>query len=593
MSFENPTMTEQDNINKDDENEGARFISFTEVFSLVKNHLSQRWQIVPTVGGKFSQNEVYRKESIINEYLKPNTKGWFFWKKVGINDMPKRASFEEDLKAALQKASNDLGGGKAVDAITKTIFNAFANDISATRSAVISQSLAIADEANKSLKRSIAGTPGAFKVVPQACWFSEELQKLSGRDLLTIFPEAEADVLLHVLGKAMIGYNGVEVVEGKIEHSARAYAIMVDQVGGLGKSTLMDWISEAVSTLGFKTSQVNPNMSKFGWGEVISADITFLDDLDNLKLGELISGHMIKSIVTNATVRTEQKGQPAIETKSTTTVLCASNTTDPRHLFDMDGGGKGRLNQLQTYTVHELDKRFGVRDNGFIKEHWTALAEKLKISVQTLAMYLLAKAAEVFSASIGIRVVDQRIVKSTDNLQTVMTALRADLRISPDMTYTEDFMSSISNFMALSLAVAKVEPEKAEKILTAARLDLKTLLSYLEAIANYPDLHPDIRDMILPDTLDKASIAFTFDKIPQLKNQKNVRSYAKAFETAMLELVSVQGFAYPKSLSFYDAKWNSATSGCLVAFEKFRTNPEAYKTFASRELRELASYLTA
>lgn len=593
MSVENPHMTEQANIDKDKEGDQSdQWVSVVSVLDGVRRDLSQRYQIVPTVGGRFSQNELYYKATRIADNVTPTTKGWFFWKKALATDSDIIAQFEVAFKESLGKVRDDLGGGKAVNNMCTTVYNAFFNDIASSRSCVVSQSLAIADSANQNLKRSISGIPGAFKVVPQASWFSTELQKISGRELLTIFPEAEAEVLLNVIGKAMIGYNGSDVLEGKVEHSARAYAIMIDQVGGLGKSTLMDYISEAITTLGFRASRVNANMSKFGWGEVISADMTFLDDLDNLKLGELISGHLIKSIVTNAIVRTEQKGQAAMEVKSTTTVLCASNTTDPRHLFDMDGGGKGRLNQLQTYTVHELDRKFDGRNNGFIKEHWAALSERLGCTTQDLTMLLLARAAETFSASIGLTVVGQRIVRAEDNLQKITKELRADLRISPDMTYTEDFMSSIANFMALSLALANVDKVKAEKILIGSKLDLEILLAYLGGICEYAEMEPEIVDLLVPKTLDKTSLLYMKDKLPQLKNQKNVRSYAKAFETAMLELLSVQGFAYPKALSFYDAKWMSATSSSIEAYETFKNDAKNYASFNKPVLSALGKYLT-
>lgn len=523
---------------------------------------------VPRIGGSFSGFDIFAIEqgSPIDGMNVP--KEFKYWSKLDPTNEIKFNAFGRSAKGILEELAT-ANPSKAYQSQIGAIFGALFGRINDTRSALAAQ--AYIRSAKDKTMRTISGMSEAHKIVPLVEWFPQEIQNLDPVKLLSIFPEAEAKILMLVLGKALVGYSGCKLREGNLEHKARAYAMMIDNKGGLGKSTLMCWLREVMTKLGYNVTSVNMNMSKFGWGSVAQSDLALIDDLENDKLGELVASFQIKSLVTNGFLTVEEKGLPAQEVQSFTTVLGASNTSDPRHFFKMDAGSMSRLNQLQCYSENELSTMFGHFQKGGIYEQWTDHCKALGTTYHVLTSYLLARCAEYFLKEIGVSVDDKVLVKGVDNLQDTMEKLRDQLRISPKLTYTDDLLQGIGNAIALYLAARSdaFTDEEAQNHLREARLSPDILLGYI-ITAEYVKLPSDIYDRLFPKTLSKPSLRYAIAKATELGNQKRVKSYSSVFATITNELTSDQGFPYPSVLSFYEQRWQRSLDGCYKTYLDFK-----------------------
>ncbi len=568
MVLQNEHNTELENEKGNQEEENAFvLLSGWQVFEDFKVKIGHYYQFLPTIGGNFSGFDVYYSDNKLGISGIRTPENWKYWKKLDAGDAGQFAIFTERVKIALMRCvGDDDNDNKAYRAKVSMIFNAFVGRVGDNKSEIAMQAY-IRSKVDSTF-RTVSGVSGCHKIVPQVEWFSPELQKLDAKSMLTIFPDAEAEVLMLVLGKALVGYSGCNTAEGILDHKARSYAIMVDQKGGLGKSTLMQYIRSTMAKLGYSVTSVNMNMSNFGGGQTAQSDLALIDDLENKKLGQLISSFQIKSLVTNGQLMVEEKGMPAQEVQSLTTVLGASNTTDPRHFFEMDGGSMSRLNQLQTLSIDELTDRYGHYQDGGIYEQWNMLCDRYSCDIDTLTAYFLARCAEMFLAAIDVKVVNGMLVKGDDQLQETMEVLRNNLRISPVLTYTDDLLKGMGNFLVWMLAcTSKVNRDNVKDIFRNFQLSPDMLLAYiklseLKELPYYSDLYPD--------SLNKSSLVYANKKATQMSGMSNMRSYASCFEVVIGELVSSQGFPFPKSISFYSPRWDRALDGCLNNYEKYK-----------------------
>lgn len=562
----NRELTEAENIKaavNDEDDNVFELIALWEVWEDFISKVGREYQFVPDPEGRFSGFSVYYlcKKLEIKGLQTPES--FSYWRKLTHNDKQEYSKFYN--KASIVLAAMGSNASKEARNKLTAIFNSLLGRINDNRSELFSQAMArISADATV---RTLDGSPECHKVVPMVSWFSPQVQALDPLAMLSIFPEAEAKILMLILGKALVGYNGAVTREGVVDHTARAYGIMVDQVGGLGKSTIMNYVRETMAKLGFSVVAVNINMSRFGWGSIAKSDLALIDDLENEKLKAIITSAQIKSLTTNGTIRVEEKGIAACEMRSLTTVLGASNTTDPRHFFEMDGGSMSRLNQLQCHSPSYLTDKFGTFRQGAIKEHWDSLTASIDgCNIETLTSYLLARSAEYFMSEVGLSVVDGNLTKGEDRLMETMEALREQLRICPNMTYTDDFLKSLGKFQAYKLRRKSTEEAKLE--LRNLKLSPKLLIAYIEFYGS-DEVEDNIKNAIIPTTLDRESLRYAHKKLSEFKQQENTCSYSRSFENIISQLSSDRGFGYPRSLSFYDPKWELALDGAYGEYLKF------------------------
>lgn len=258
-------------------------------------------------------------------------------------------------------------------------------------------------------KISLSGGNGGVSFIPRHEWFREDIRKLTPGDLITILPAPELRVFLNILGRVVVGRNNSVSVEGtKIEHTFRAFCILIGLKGGIGKSTLMAHVNTALKYLGYTVADMPSFDRPFGWNKVIRSNLGYIDDLVPQSQKKFIGNELTKQIVSNGLCTTEQKGIDPIENLAKTVLIANSNSFNPRDLMNLDDGVLSRLNLLQCHDYSNIQKDALVTEASQdspdyrIKEHWEWLQEKYNLdSPIPLACWLLRLAADEFLLSCG------------------------------------------------------------------------------------------------------------------------------------------------------------------------------------------------
>lgn len=102
--------------------------------------------------------------------------------------------------------------------------------------------------------------------VPDREWFDSALHEVTMNDVFSIFPEAETEMLKLILGRIGVGRTNHKP-PGKdepVDHTARMAGVIVGKDAGLGKSTLFNGLTAALSKCGFTTHTFKSTEDRFG-----------------------------------------------------------------------------------------------------------------------------------------------------------------------------------------------------------------------------------------------------------------------------------------------------------------------------------------
>jgi hypothetical protein len=254
---------------------------------------------------------------------------------------------------------------------------------------------------------SLTGGDGGLYVVPQKSWFDLRFDSISIDDLLYLFPSAESKMLQYIIGRIFVGRGGTKSVEGiVVEHKARYMGIITGEPR-LGKSTFLDAISEAIQSLGFETTTISESSGRFGWAEIASSHFTFIDDLTKETQRRIISSGKIKQIVSNNVLKTENKGESAVNTQSQTVIIASSNSFNLRDFYNADSGIQDRIKILEIKTKAELckDKSLPYQVDETcpfnLHRHWQFIADKYNVSYESLIYWLIYLCVQEFLSVVG------------------------------------------------------------------------------------------------------------------------------------------------------------------------------------------------
>lgn len=402
------------------------------------------------------------------------------------------------------------------------------------------------------------GQSGAHKWVPPLEWFPEELQNYPVEDLLTLWPSAEKDQLMLILGRIVAGATGTVALEGYLEHTARAYAFIVGQGeagAGTGKSTFLNYLVQTLEALGYSTETINPRLGSFGWGKVARSDFAYIDDLtEGLQKG-LLENPVLKSVVSNGLLKVEEKGLPAYTVRSVTTVICCTNTTNYAHYLGMDAGSISRLNQLDTFTKDELDAAYPGQD-GRLREFWDGECDRLGVQPNLLMALVLRKSLDKFLEVTGHTLEDKTLVKdkAKDNLERVMRANREGFRIDVSLKHVSELIRVVGKSLAYHLSF-KSEGVREEYLATLPGLDLSPDL-VLPVLTVFCDCPKDkIPEELRLTQLSESCKPYLRPKLGVLKRCHGEKSLTSAFAAMVGELKSIKGFGYPSNLGSYSGLW--------------------------------------
>ena len=173
--------------------------------------------------------------------------------------------------------------------------------------------------------------------VPARSWFDEKLHEVTLADVFTIFPDAECEMLKMIIGRVGVGrsnHRPPNFLE-PIDHTARMAAVIVGKDAGLGKSTIFNGLTAALSKCGFLTHTFKSTEDRFGLKQAALADIAYKDDTAMKSLKAFLAAEETKILITNGLFQTEEKFQNSEQIWPKCVMLVNSNDWDAHFAYDL------------------------------------------------------------------------------------------------------------------------------------------------------------------------------------------------------------------------------------------------------------------
>ena len=242
--------------------------------------------------------------------------------------------------------------------------------------------------------------------VPDRSWFDPALKEVTLRDVFTIFPEAEREMLKLIIGRIGVGRSN-HLPPGRkdpVDHTARMAGVIVGKDAGLGKSTLFNGMTAAFSKCGFTTHTFKSTEDRFGLKAAALSDISYKDDTSLLSLKKFLAAEETKILITNGLFQVEEKFQNAEQIWPKTVILVNANDWNSKFAYDLDPGIIDRIKLISTYREYEVSKNrenlegtvsFGSPDLR-PRSHIPYLANKLGVSSEALYLWCLRLSTDRF-----------------------------------------------------------------------------------------------------------------------------------------------------------------------------------------------------
>lgn len=420
---------------------------------------------------------------------------------------------------------------------------------------------------------SLCGTSGATCFIPQKEWFSEKLQGVRSKDLITILPESERHMLMLTIGRALVGRDNSYTTEGTlIKHTFRAFCLMVGSEAGMGKSTIMNRVLSAFHLCGYNSEVIYDISSRFGWGVVANSHLGYLDDLTKASQKKFITHNLTKQLVSNGLITTELKGVDPVTTKSRTTVIACSNDYNPRDFHDMDSGLISRSHFLSTYKQPELEPIDTEYSEGSPdtrpRYHWDYVAKKAETDLEGLTLWFLHLCAEYFLDVVGYHHDGKMYQQSEEDLlEHTVKDLAKDYVIKSFSNATQNLMMTV-RFLVL-LYFPNSNRGKEDFIFSAKRLfqaiecfytvgnefnynSIRDLLQADYILRGKPDWHPHLGVTGINMTSIPAALFNTEQKVRSQSTEHEI------FTTLMSSIMGVSGFRLIGDPVWILRLWNEA-----------------------------------
>lgn len=238
--------------------------------------------------------------------------------------------------------------------------------------------------------------------LPHDSMFDECLNNLTIFDILSIFPETEARLLALSIGRALVGSDGTmtSIGQHEISHAFRTFCLIYG-AAGTGKSTLFNFLFEAVEKTGYKIAHFNNIDVKFGLGEIVNANFAYSDDLLTDTLKKLLQAPLFKQIITGQKIRAEVKFADAFEVRSISTLFACINDFNSSVLNFCDVGTLNRLAIITTKSNREINNSKGSgltvdSPNLRTRENIEWLTEKLGVHRDAIMLKFARLCADYF-----------------------------------------------------------------------------------------------------------------------------------------------------------------------------------------------------
>lgn len=310
---------------------------------------------------------------------------------------------------------------------------------------------------------TLNGANGARAWVPPVEWFAPSLRQLTFRDIFSIFPTIETQVLQLAIGRAAVGVNNSQTVEGTvIKHTSRMGVVVLGEDPGMGKSRIFEtWIS-AIQRCGYRVATFGKISSRFNLGNVLTADVAYKDDttLDTLK--SIFTSETTKTMITGGRAKVEDKGKDAVEVQCSAVLIACTNEINPRIAYDLDPGVVDRIKICSTFYKDELK---AVRMGGMAKDspdlkypqHLDWLCESLDVDASAIMLWATRLAVDEF-----LKVTSTVMPDGSNPLEIRVKNLTLDLRKTIHKDATKHILGGIwFSYMLRHCKNAKPVPIKA------------------------------------------------------------------------------------------------------------------------------------
>lgn len=290
--------------------------------------------------------------------------------------------------------------------------------------------------------------------VPAREWFDEKIQRVTLNDVFTIFPHAEVEMLKLILGRVGVGRSNhlPPNFPEPIDHTARMAAVIVGKDAGLGKSTIFNGLTAALSKCGFGTHTFKSTEDRFGLKAAALANIAYKDDTAMKSLKQFLAAEETKILITNGLFQTEEKFQNAEQIWPQCVLIVNSNDWDAHFAYDLDPGIIDRIKILSTYREYEVLKNrkalAGTASDGTPdlrpRSHIPFLADKLGVSPDALYLWCLRLATDRFWEVI------------TDTADPTVNRLQVEVRYwttRQRIRFKADTSQALVNAMAICAAI--------------------------------------------------------------------------------------------------------------------------------------------
>lgn len=407
--------------------------------------------------------------------------------------------------------------------------------------------------------------------VPPTRWFDPKITEIEERDILTIFPQAERELLCLLIGRIVVGRSGnwQPGLQKAIQHTCRMLGIILGIDAGLGKSYTCNQLINALKYAGYHVEAIS-KFGRFGIGSVANSHLAYKDDITAPELDRLLKegAGLLKSVVTNELIKCEEKFIAEHMTYSHTAMLLNTNAFSPNLLYGLDEGIVSRMKILSTirqYELNNFDSNPSSRDVSSASEgsptlspptHIPWLCKKYDIEPITLFLWLCRLCADKFYA----------LIESGDPnpLRLRVEHLTKHLQVSFDDNASEAFLELLA-FCHILANCEKTEytvPEMNPRYLTEAlqyavtfcvHKDLNPMRAKLKQLwedQGRPERHPyfAIRRLQLPSLVDAYKQACS-----QIKDV-SLEDYLKA---VFSRLITRSGFKFGASPVYLIADWQS------------------------------------
>lgn len=240
--------------------------------------------------------------------------------------------------------------------------------------------------------------PRAF--LPELCWFGKEYDGLKPSDIITIMPPDELELFCLFLGRTCAGRShSIPVGEqDPLSHKFRKLVMIYGKDPQTGKSTLLEYLTQALQSCGYGVANFRSISDRFGMGSIYTSDMAVRDDSTQASAAKLLASDSMKMLVTGTQMQVENKGQNAYTVVPTCSVLFITNELDQNVLFSQDSGVIDRLAILYTYSHAEL-KRLGEKSdspNLVTYFHLSWLAKQKGLTIRGLMLWLLRHCLDKF-----------------------------------------------------------------------------------------------------------------------------------------------------------------------------------------------------